>query len=65
MDTNNSFKKLIQEEQEVPKSLKAKVMEDANNAKLLLDFAELFTVNIPQSVFQSIMESKNKPKTNQ
>ncbi len=59
MSTNNPFEKIIKEEKEVPESLKKRVMDDAANAKLILDFAELFTSSIPQSIYQSIVDKRN------
>ncbi len=58
MNTNNPFEKIIKEEKEVPETLKKRVMYDAANAKLILDFAELFTSSIPQSIYQSVVDKR-------
>ncbi|MEC3907742.1 hypothetical protein VOI54_11985 [Tamlana sp. 2201CG12-4] len=55
---DNPFKQINQPLKEVPKELKAKVMGDIATAKLLMDLATLFSVDMAQIVEQTIKKRK-------
>jgi len=57
----NPFKEILHNE-EVPKLLKEKVMNDISFIKLSLDIADLFVVKYPNTIgsFISMDEKKNK-----
>ncbi|WP_168796661.1 hypothetical protein [Cognatitamlana onchidii] len=51
---DNPFKQLNQPLKEVPQELKAKVMSDIATAKLLMDLATLFSVDMAKIVERTI-----------
>ncbi|RNL83394.1 hypothetical protein ED312_15060 [Sinomicrobium pectinilyticum] len=55
----NPFKKIIHDE-ELPQSLRKKVMDDVALIKLSLDMADLITVKYPLTV-NEILKIKDKP----
>lgn len=55
----NPFKLLNQPLKEVPQELKSKVMSDIAMAKLLLDMASLFSVDMAKIVEKTIKKRKN------
>jgi len=55
----NTFKLLNQPLKEVPQELKSKVMSDIAMAKLLLDMASLFSVDMAKIVEKTIKKRKN------
>lgn len=54
----NPFKKILHNE-EVPKLLKEKVMNDISFIKLSIDMADLFVVKYPNTI-GSLLSSNNK-----
>ncbi|MGS2738823.1 hypothetical protein [Sinomicrobium sp. M5D2P17] len=56
---DNPFKKIIHDE-ELPKSLREKVMDDVALIKLSLDLADLVAVKYPLTV-NEILKLKDKP----
>ncbi len=59
---DNPFKKILHHE-ELPKTLKAKVMKDISLIKLSIDIADLFAVKYP-NVVGSFMATDNKDDKN-
>jgi hypothetical protein len=57
----NPFKLLNQPLKEVPNELKSKVMSDIAMAKLLLDMASLFSVDMAKIIEKTIKKRKNSP----
>lgn len=57
----NPFKLINQPLKEVPKELKSKVMSDIAMAKLLMDMASLFSVDMAKIVEKTIKKRKNNP----
>jgi len=55
---DNPFKQLNQPLKEVPQELKAKVMSDIATAKLLMDLATLFSVDVAKIMEQTIKKRK-------
>jgi len=55
----NPFKKILHNE-EVPKLLKEKVMNDISFIKLSLDMADLFVVKYPNTIGSFLSTDKNK-----
>jgi hypothetical protein len=55
---DNPFKQLNQPLKEVPEELKAKVMSDIATAKLLMDLATLFSVDVAKIMEQTIKKRK-------
>ena len=55
---DNPFKQLNQPLKEVPQELKAKVMNDIATAKLLMDLATLFSVDVAKIMEQTIKKRK-------
>jgi len=55
----NPFKLLNQPLKEVPQELKSKVMSDIAMAKLLLDMASLFSIDMAKIVEKTIKKRKN------
>jgi len=55
---DNPFKQLNQPLKEVPQELKAKVMSDIATAKLLMDLATLFSVDVAKILRQTIKKRK-------
>ena len=55
----NPFKELDRLLKEVPPHLKKKVMNDVATAKLIMDMANLFTVNV-QSVISGMFKTNPK-----
>ncbi len=55
----NPFKELDRLLKEVPPHLKKKVMNDVATAKLIMDLANLFTVNV-QSVISGMFKTNPK-----
>jgi hypothetical protein len=55
----NPFKLLNQPLKEVPNELKSKVMSDIAMAKLLLDMASLFSVDMAKIIEKTIKKRKN------
>ena len=53
------FKYIDQPMREVPADLKAKVMNDVAVAKLIIDLANLFSLNMTSVVEQTIKKRKN------
>ncbi|WP_034040138.1 hypothetical protein [Wocania ichthyoenteri] len=60
----NPFKHINQPLKEVPQELKAKVMSDIATAKLLMDLASLFSVDVAKIVEQTIKKRKDNPNEN-
>lgn len=58
---DNPFKHINQPLKEVPEELKAKVMSDIAMAKLLMDMASLFSVDMAKIVEQTIKKREEKP----
>ena len=56
---NNPFKHINLPLKEVPAELKSKVMKDIAAAKLLMDLASLFSLNIG-SVIERTIKERNK-----
>ena len=54
----NPFKHLNQPLKEVPQELKAKVMNDIATAKLLMDLATLFSIDMVKIMEQTIKQRK-------
>jgi hypothetical protein len=54
----NPFKQLNQPLKEVPEELKSKVMSDIATAKLLMDLANLFSVDMAKIVAKTIKKRK-------
>lgn len=57
----NPFKLINQPLKEVPQELKSKVMSDIAMAKLLMDVASLFSVDMAKIVEKTIKKRKNNP----
>lgn len=57
----NPFKKILHDE-ELPKVLKEKVMNDISFIKLSLDIADLFAVKHPQAIEDLIRIKEEKKK---
>lgn len=57
----NPFKHINQPLKEVPQELKAKVMSDIATAKLLMDLASLFSVDMAKIVEQTIKKRNDNP----
>lgn len=55
----NPFKKILHDE-ELPKVLKEKVMNDISFIKLSLDIADLFAVKHPQAIEDLLRTKKEK-----
>lgn len=55
----NPFKKILQ--QEVPKELKEKVLNDVSIIKLSLDVADLFAVKYPSVIGDFLITEKKRP----
>lgn len=60
----NPFKHINQPLKEVPQELKSKVMSDIATAKLLMDLASLFSVDMAKIVEQTIKKRKDNPNEN-
>jgi len=58
---DNPFKHINQPLREVPEELKAKVMSDIAMAKLLMDMASLFSVDMAKIVEKTIKKRKDNP----
>jgi hypothetical protein len=56
---DNPFKNIDKPLQEVPAELKSKVMKDIATAKLLMELANLFSLNIG-SVIERTIRERNK-----
>lgn len=56
---HNPFKKLDQPFKDVPAELKGKVMKDIATAKLLMELAGLFSLNVG-SVIEKTIKKRNK-----
>ncbi|MCF7567941.1 hypothetical protein L3X37_06115 [Sabulilitoribacter arenilitoris] len=61
---DNPFKHINQPLKEVPQELKAKVMSDIATAKLLMDLASLFSVDMAKIVEQTIKKRNDNPNEN-
>ena len=59
MIDDNPFKKLDQPLKDVPAELKGKVMKDIATAKLLMELANLFSLNVG-SIIEKIIRQRNK-----
>lgn len=59
---NNPFKHIDQPLKDVPAELKSKVMKDIAAAKLLMDVASLFSLNVGSIVERTIKKRNNKNK---
>lgn len=57
---NNPFKYINLPLKDVPAELKSKVMKDIATAKLLMDLASLFSLNIGSVIERTIKERNNK-----
>lgn len=55
---NNPFKHIDQPLKDVPSELKSKVMKDIATAKLLMDLASLFSLNIGSVIERTIKQRK-------
>ena len=57
----NPFKKILHQE-ELPKKLKGKIMNDISFIKLTIDVADLLVVKYPETIenFLRLKENKNK-----
>ena len=55
----NPFKNIDQPLKEVPKELKAKVMNDIAMAKLIMELAALFSYNIGD-IIETVMNNRKK-----
>ena len=55
----NPFKKILHQE-ELPKVLKEKVMNDISLIKLTIDMADLFAVKYPNTI-ESLLKTSKKP----
>ncbi|MFD2823781.1 hypothetical protein ACFS5M_08875 [Lacinutrix iliipiscaria] len=58
---NNPFKQLNKPLQPVPDELKAKVMSDIATAKLLMELAELFSLDAAK-VVKTVIDKRTKTK---
>ncbi|MDY8134927.1 hypothetical protein [Aquimarina sp. 2201CG5-10] len=58
----NPFKKIIHSE-ELPESVRRKVLEDIEIVKLSLDLADLFAIKYPNSL-EEILKLIDKPNNN-
>jgi len=56
---HNPFKNINLPLKEVPAELKSKVMKDIATAKLLMDLASLFSLNIGSVIERTIKERNN------
>jgi hypothetical protein len=56
---HNPFKNINLPLKEVPAELKSKVMKDIATAKLLMDLASLFSLNIGSVIERTIKERSN------
>lgn len=56
---DNPFKNIDKPLQEVPEELKSRVMKDIATAKLLMELASLFSLNIG-SVIERTIKERNK-----
>lgn len=56
---DNPFKNIDKPLQEVPQELKSRVMKDIATAKLLMELASLFSLNIG-SVIERTIKERNK-----
>jgi len=61
---DNPFKQINQPLKEVPQELKSKVMSDIAMVKLLMDLANLFSVDMVKIVEQTIKNRKDNPNKN-
>lgn len=57
---NNPFKHVNKPLLDVPEELKSKVMKDIAMAKLLMELASLFSINVGSVVERTIKERKKK-----
>lgn len=57
----NPFKKILRNE-EVPKVLREKVINDISLIKLSIDLADLFVVKYPNTVEDFLITNKQPPK---
>ena len=57
---NNPFNQINKPLLNVPEELKGKVMKDIAMAKLLMELASLFSINVGSVVERTIKERKNK-----
>lgn len=55
---DNPFKNINKPLKEVPQELKSKVMKDIATAKLLMELASLFSLNIGSVIERTIRERK-------
>ena len=55
----NPFKKIDQPLQDVPEELKGKVMKDIATAKLLMELASLFSLNVGSVIERTIKQRNN------
>lgn len=55
---NNPFKHINQPLKDVPAELKSKVMKDIAAAKLLMELASLFSLNVGSVIERTIKERK-------
>lgn len=53
---DNPFKKIDKPLQDVPEELKAKVMKDIATAKLLMEVAQLFSINVGGVIERTIKQ---------
>jgi len=60
----NPFKHINQPLKEVPEELKSKVMSDIATAKLLMDLASLFSVDMAKIMEQTIKKRKDNSNEN-
>jgi len=56
---DNPFRKIDQPLRDVPEELKAKVMKDIATAKLLMELANLFSLNVGSVVERTIKQRKD------
>ncbi|MEZ4802813.1 MAG: hypothetical protein R2797_08560 [Gelidibacter sp.] len=56
----NPFRKLDKPLKPVPPELRAKVMNDIATAKLLMEMASLFSLNIAEVIESTMKQRKNK-----
>jgi len=59
---NNPFSQINKPLLDVPEELKGKVMKDIAMAKLLMELASLFSLNVGNVVKRTIKNRKNKKK---
>ncbi|WP_418262104.1 hypothetical protein [Flavobacterium faecale] len=59
MEDGNPFKSISVSDQEVPKDLREKVMDDVNTIKLLLELADLFSLNYA-NIIEGMFKTKNR-----